>query len=147
VYGLWFTNTSLYNCVPSCLFKLDWFLKDYFNTFQHSVTLTLRVLPEKKCIYFNLWCLSFLAEIFLVLCYISGRGKSIWDTFSQKPGNVDNNETGNDACMSYKYYEKDVKILQALGVSFHLRKLCMGNTNHGEDYHELLQFSVQILSA
>ncbi|XP_060595948.1 lactase/phlorizin hydrolase-like [Ruditapes philippinarum] len=46
-----------------------------------------------------------------------GRGKSIWDTFSQKPGNVDNNETGNDACMSYKYYEKDVKILQALGVS------------------------------
>ncbi|XP_053375783.1 uncharacterized protein LOC123534954 isoform X1 [Mercenaria mercenaria] len=46
-----------------------------------------------------------------------GRGPSIWDTFSQTPGKVDNNDTGNMACYSYKYYEKDVKILKALGVS------------------------------
>ena len=41
---------------------------------------------------------------------------SIWDTFSHTPGKVDNNDTGDVACYSYKYYEKDVKLLQGLGV-------------------------------
>ncbi|KAL4223206.1 hypothetical protein ACF0H5_016678 [Mactra antiquata] len=46
-----------------------------------------------------------------------GRGPSIWDTYSHMQGNVDNNDNGDVSCYSYKYYKKDVKLLQGLGVS------------------------------
>jgi len=45
-----------------------------------------------------------------------GRGMSVWDTFSQTPGKVYNNENGNIADDQYHRIEDDIKILQALGV-------------------------------
>merc|ERR1711953_1091566 len=45
-----------------------------------------------------------------------GKGKNIWDTFSQKAGNVQNNDTGNDACKSYYNMVRDVSNMKSLGV-------------------------------
>ncbi|XP_062389587.1 lactase/phlorizin hydrolase-like [Sardina pilchardus] len=45
-----------------------------------------------------------------------GKGSSVWDTFTQKPGNIPNNETGNVACDSYNKVEEDLYMLRALGV-------------------------------
>jgi beta-glucosidase len=46
-----------------------------------------------------------------------GRGVSIWDTFSRKPGNVRGGDTGDIACDSYHRYREDVGILASLGLS------------------------------
>ncbi|KAK3789616.1 hypothetical protein RRG08_050060 [Elysia crispata] len=46
-----------------------------------------------------------------------GKGPSIWDVFSSRPGNVDNGDTGQVACDSYHYYKQDVQLLKKLGVS------------------------------
>lgn len=45
-----------------------------------------------------------------------GKGANIWDTFSQTPNKVENNDTGNIACDSYNKYLEDVRLLKALGV-------------------------------
>ena len=45
-----------------------------------------------------------------------GRGLSIWDTFSHKPGNTINDATGDIACDSYHKYGEDVNLLRALKV-------------------------------
>ena len=41
---------------------------------------------------------------------------SIWDKFSQTPGNVKNNHTGNDACKSYEKMKRDVDNMVELGL-------------------------------
>ncbi|HEU4319971.1 MAG TPA: GH1 family beta-glucosidase [Acidimicrobiia bacterium] len=46
-----------------------------------------------------------------------GRGPSIWDTFSQTPGNTLNGETGNEAVDHYHRYVEDVAIMRDLGVN------------------------------
>lgn len=46
----------------------------------------------------------------------TGKGKSIWDVFSQEPGHVDNNDNGNIACDSYHNYRTDVQLLKNLKV-------------------------------
>lgn len=46
----------------------------------------------------------------------AGKGKSIWDVFSQEPGHVDNNDNGNIACDSYHNYKTDVELLKNLKV-------------------------------
>ena len=48
--------------------------------------------------------------------YLLGRGLSIWDTFSHKPGRVINNATGDIACDSYHKYGEDVNLLRSLKV-------------------------------
>ncbi|XP_041939276.1 lactase-phlorizin hydrolase-like [Alosa sapidissima] len=45
-----------------------------------------------------------------------GKKPSVWDTFTQKPGNIPTSETGNVACDSYNKVEEDLYMLRALGV-------------------------------
>ncbi|GFO27114.1 lactase-phlorizin hydrolase [Plakobranchus ocellatus] len=46
-----------------------------------------------------------------------GRSPSIWDTFTRRPGLIENGDTGRVACDSYNNYKEDVKLLRQLGVS------------------------------
>lgn len=46
----------------------------------------------------------------------TGRGPSIWDTYSHVKGNIENNDTGDIACDSYHNYMRDVELLKELGV-------------------------------
>ncbi len=45
-----------------------------------------------------------------------GKGKSIWDRFSQQPGKVANGDTPFVACDHYHRYESDVEEMKRLGV-------------------------------
>lgn len=45
-----------------------------------------------------------------------GRGMSVWDTFCEKPGRVDNGEDGRIACDHYHRYQDDVALIAQLGV-------------------------------
>jgi beta-glucosidase len=44
-----------------------------------------------------------------------GRGPSVWDVFSHKPGSVQNGDTGDVAADSYHRYKEDVQLLKWLG--------------------------------
>ncbi|MDE3203737.1 MAG: beta-glucosidase [Acidobacteriota bacterium] len=46
-----------------------------------------------------------------------GRGVSIWDTFSRRPGAVHNGDTGDVACDHYHRMDGDLDLLAELGVS------------------------------
>ena len=48
---------------------------------------------------------------------VGGRGPSIWDTFSQTPGNTLNGDTGDDAVDHYHRYVEDIRIMRDLGVN------------------------------
>ncbi|XP_078538580.1 lactase/phlorizin hydrolase [Lissotriton helveticus] len=43
-----------------------------------------------------------------------GKGLSTWDVFTHKPGNINNNDTGDIACDSYNKLEADLYMLKAL---------------------------------
>lgn len=45
-----------------------------------------------------------------------GKGPSVWDTFTQKPGNIPDNANGNVACDSYNRLDEDLYMLRALSV-------------------------------
>ena len=45
-----------------------------------------------------------------------GRGPSVWDTFSQTPGKVFENHTGNVACDHYHRWREDVELMRELGI-------------------------------
>ena len=45
-----------------------------------------------------------------------GRTPSIWDTFSRIPGRIENGDTGDHACDSYRRLDEDVALLRELGV-------------------------------
>ena len=45
-----------------------------------------------------------------------GRGRSIWDDFSETPGRVLNGDTGAVACDHYHRWEEDLDLLADLGV-------------------------------
>ena len=45
-----------------------------------------------------------------------GRGKSIWDVFSRKPGAVYAGENGNVACDQYHRYAEDIALMAELGI-------------------------------
>jgi beta-glucosidase len=45
-----------------------------------------------------------------------GRRPSIWDTFSQVPGAIDNADTGDVACDHYHRWPEDVALMRRLGV-------------------------------
>uniref|UniRef100_A0A667Z083 Lactase n=1 Tax=Myripristis murdjan TaxID=586833 RepID=A0A667Z083_9TELE len=47
---------------------------------------------------------------------IDGKGPSIWDKFTQKPGNIPGSANGNVACDSYNRLEEDLYMLRALRV-------------------------------
>lgn len=45
-----------------------------------------------------------------------GKGPSVWDTFTVKPGNIPENENGDVACDSYNKIDADLYMLRALKV-------------------------------
>ncbi|HSW35854.1 MAG TPA: GH1 family beta-glucosidase [Candidatus Limnocylindrales bacterium] len=45
-----------------------------------------------------------------------GKGESIWDRFSHKPGNIWNEENGDVACDHYRRYEEDIAMMARLGL-------------------------------
>jgi beta-glucosidase len=45
-----------------------------------------------------------------------GKGESIWDNFSHKPGNIQNGDTGDIACDHYHRYKEDIQIMKEIGV-------------------------------
>lgn len=45
-----------------------------------------------------------------------GKGLSIWDTFSNKPGNIAHDENGNKACDHYHRYREDISLMKNLGL-------------------------------
>ncbi|XP_050929059.1 LOW QUALITY PROTEIN: lactase/phlorizin hydrolase [Lates calcarifer] len=45
-----------------------------------------------------------------------GKGPSVWDTFTQKPGSIPGNPNGNVACDSYHRLDEDFYMLRALRV-------------------------------
>lgn len=45
-----------------------------------------------------------------------GKGLSIWDTFSNVPGKIANNENGNTACDHYHHFRDDIKLMHELGI-------------------------------
>ncbi|MDU0315118.1 beta-glucosidase [Phycicoccus sp. M110.8] len=45
-----------------------------------------------------------------------GRGRSVWDTFCDRPGAIANGDTGAVACDHYHRYREDVALLKDLGV-------------------------------
>lgn len=46
-----------------------------------------------------------------------GRGESIWDRFTTKPGVIVNGDTGAVACDSYHRYRDDVRLMHELGLN------------------------------
>src|SRR5688572_23852122 len=44
-----------------------------------------------------------------------GRGPSVWDTFSHRPGTTAMGQTGDVACDHYHRYREDVALMKALG--------------------------------
>ncbi|WP_263371674.1 GH1 family beta-glucosidase [Granulicella cerasi] len=47
---------------------------------------------------------------------VDGRGVSIWDTFSHKPGQIPNNDNGDIADDEFHRYKSDIAMLRELGV-------------------------------
>ena len=47
---------------------------------------------------------------------VDGRGPSIWDTFSHRPGEVWNGDTGDIACDHYHRMDEDLDLMKTLGV-------------------------------
>src|SRR3569832_1248637 len=44
-----------------------------------------------------------------------GRGPSIWDTFTKKPGTIEDGSSGDVACDHYHRYKADVRLIAELG--------------------------------
>jgi len=46
-----------------------------------------------------------------------GKGPSIWDTYTHKPGNIKNNDTGDVANDHYHRYKEDVAMMKDTGAN------------------------------
>lgn len=47
---------------------------------------------------------------------VDGRGESIWDRYCAIPGNVQNGDTGEEACDHYHRFREDVALMKELGL-------------------------------
>ncbi len=45
-----------------------------------------------------------------------GKGQSIWDRFSHRPGKIKNKENGDTACDHYRRYKEDIALMKELGL-------------------------------
>ena len=45
-----------------------------------------------------------------------GKGLSIWDTFCEKKGNIENGDTGKVACDHYNLFKEDIKLMKEIGL-------------------------------
>ena len=52
-----------------------------------------------------------------MLTYIPGKGLNIWDVYTTNSSVVLDGSTGQTACNSYYFYQKDVDALKSLGVN------------------------------
>ena len=48
---------------------------------------------------------------------VDGRGPSIWDTFAQVPGHIDDGSTGDPAADHYRLWESDLDLMAGLGLT------------------------------
>lgn len=48
-----------------------------------------------------------------------GKGPSVWDSFTHKPNNIQNNDNGDVACDSYNKIEEDLYMLRALKIKYY----------------------------
>jgi beta-glucosidase len=48
---------------------------------------------------------------------LDGKGESIWDRFSHKPGNITNGETGDVACDHYHRWRDDIQLMKDIGLN------------------------------
>ena len=46
-----------------------------------------------------------------------GRGPSIWDTYSHRPGTIDGGDSGDVACDHYRRWREDVDLIAGLGLN------------------------------
>ena len=53
-----------------------------------------------------------------------GKGQSIWDTFTHKPGTIADGSNGDVACDSYHRLEVDLDILKSLGIKNYRFSVC-----------------------
>ena len=50
---------------------------------------------------------------------VDGRGPSIWDTFTARPGTIKDASDGTVACASYERLDEDLELLAGLGVTYY----------------------------
>lgn len=76
-----------------------------------------------------------------------GRGPSIWDTFSARPGAVADGKDGSTACDSYHRYTEDADLVAALGLDWYRFSVAWPRVvpegrgrveNRGLDYYDRL---------
>lgn len=48
--------------------------------------------------------------------YEDGKGKSLWDSYAEVPGNIQNNDTPTEACDHYHRYKEDVARMNEIGI-------------------------------
>ncbi|MGL6261220.1 GH1 family beta-glucosidase [Vibrio sp. WXL210] len=76
-----------------------------------------------------------------------GRTPSIWDTFCQQPGKVNNGDNGDVACDHYHLWKQDIEMIQGLGVDAYRLSIAWPRIlpRNGEVNPEGLAFYEQII--
>ena len=68
-----------------------------------------------------------------------GRGRSVWDTFCERPGAIANGESGAVACDHYHRYREDVALLTGLGVNAYRFSVSWPRVRSGDlDFYDRL---------
>lgn len=78
------------------------------------------------------------------------KGESIWDRFSQTPGNVDNGDTGDMACDHYHRWREDVTLMMNLGLQAYRFSIAWSRilpTGHGEIVEVGIDFYSELVDA
>jgi len=79
-----------------------------------------------------------------------GRGQSVWDTFCNTPGKVENGDTGEPACDHYHRFRDDVAIMADLGLQAYRFSIAWPRlmpTGKGETNAEGLDFYNRLIDA
>ncbi|CAG0888726.1 unnamed protein product [Darwinula stevensoni] len=72
-----------------------------------------------------------------------GKGENIWDEFvHRKPSPITNGDTGDVACRSYDFYERDVDLLKALGAREETLFHCFPTVAAANDLVKAYRFSI-----
>ncbi|CAB3227756.1 unnamed protein product [Arctia plantaginis] len=50
---------------------------------------------------------------------VSGKTPSIWDTYCHTTDRIKDGSTGDDACKSYEFYQRDIQMMKYLGIDFY----------------------------
>ncbi|MGJ4850413.1 GH1 family beta-glucosidase [Bacillota bacterium Meth-B3] len=56
--------------------------------------------------------------------YEDGKGETVWDRFSRRPGAVHDGHTGDVACDHYHRYAEDFRLMAELGIRHHRFSVC-----------------------